>query len=242
MKKAWKAITTIGLAACILAVLVGAPLATGAEEPTPNVINVDAKGEFVRLGYNDEGWVVLGYRVTNGSVGEEWILLDVGMTVLQAKGQEIKREAITVTTPDGSVLPMATQDEYTKAQLQNKDKYANRLIDSISYFPAGATQSCFLEFFSSPSQPYRGLARDQVSLNPKRQCIGRIYFHVPGGIQMGRYFLNVQFAGSVVSTPFKIMTKEELKEAKKEYDKIVKEAKEKAKEEKKKAKEEKKKG
>jgi hypothetical protein len=39
------------------------------------------EGKFVRAAYNNEGYVILGYQLVNRSVGEEWMLLEVGMTV-----------------------------------------------------------------------------------------------------------------------------------------------------------------
>ena len=40
------------------------------------------EGKFVRAVYNNEGYVILGYELVNRSIGEEWVLLEVGMTVL----------------------------------------------------------------------------------------------------------------------------------------------------------------
>ena len=46
----------------------------------PQIITME--GKFVRASYNNEGYVILGYQASNRSVGEEWMLLEVGMTVL----------------------------------------------------------------------------------------------------------------------------------------------------------------
>lgn len=40
------------------------------------------EGKFVRAAYNNEGYVILGYQASNRSVGEDWMLLEIGMTVL----------------------------------------------------------------------------------------------------------------------------------------------------------------
>jgi ribosome recycling factor len=61
------------------------------------------------------------------------------------------------------------------------------------------------------------MAYNEVDLNAQRACVGRLYFHVPGGIQYGNYNLDVQFANSVVRVPMKIMTKEEAKDFDKEW-------------------------
>ena len=45
----------------------------------PQVITME--GKFVRAAYNNEGYVILGYQPANRSVGEEWMLLEVGVTL-----------------------------------------------------------------------------------------------------------------------------------------------------------------
>jgi hypothetical protein len=86
---------------------------------------------------------------------------------------------------------------------------ANINRDSINYFPPGADRACRIGFFSDPTKPMQDLAYDEVELNSQRACVGRLHFHLPGGIQYGNYNLDVQFANSVVRVPMKIMTKDE---------------------------------
>jgi ribosome recycling factor len=45
---------------------------------------------------------------------------------------------------------------------------------------------------------------------------------VPGGIKYGQYFLNVQFPGSLIRVPFRILTDEEEKMLEKNYKDIRK--------------------
>jgi hypothetical protein len=178
------------------------------------------EGQFVRVAETDEGWVVLGYGIANESVKEEWMLLDVGMTVLRGvKGQKITRDQIKLVTPDRQVISLPSQEEYSKARgsLAAMTERANITGESINYFPPGADQACRIGFFSDPTKPMQSLAYDEVDLNSQRACLGRLYFHVPGGIQYGNYNLDVQFANSVVRVPMKIMTKEEAKEFEKQW-------------------------
>ena len=48
-------------------------------------------GQYVRVAYNNEGFVSLGYRVAQQAVGEEWMLLEVGLTVRTPKNHTLKR-------------------------------------------------------------------------------------------------------------------------------------------------------
>jgi hypothetical protein len=194
----------------------------GMTAPKPDVPEVfTLMGEFVRIAYNNEGYVALGYRIAQKEVGNPWALLSVGVTLRQGvKDYTLKREHFTLKTPDGKTVPLATQSEYGDAGgLRNLNEMASMSNDSINYFPAGANRPCPIKFFSNPGQ---GLSWDQVDLSVQRDCVGRLYFKVPGGIQPGQYWLNVKFATSVVQVPFRVFTKEEEKDFRKQWEDLKK--------------------
>ncbi len=182
----------LALAACL------APAVALAQAPT-SISDVKApqatvpekislQGEFVRVAYNNEGFVTLGYRVANGSVGEEWMMLDVGITVRDGvKSYDLKREALTLKTPDGKV-----------------------------------NKACALLFFSDLGRPGAPPSFDQVDLTDNRACVGRLFFKVPGGIQTGQHWLVAKFAQSEVQVPFRILTKEEEKFLRKNWEDLDK--------------------
>ena len=191
--------------------------------PVPGVPEVfTLEGQFVRIAYNNEGYVSLGYRLANQSVGEEWMLLEIGATV--RKGTDtylLKRGDITLQTPDMKTIPMASNKEYQGAGLMGLDRRAKTVRDSINYFPPDARQACPIIFFAQLDK--RAMPRDQVDLSRQRACLGRIFFNIPGGIQHGQHFLTVQFEKSVVRVPFRILTKAEEKEFSKTWKDIKKE-------------------
>ncbi len=207
----------------------GAPVAQAQLEdlkkPEPTVPQAfTLQGEFVRMAYNNEGFVTLGYRVANSSVAEEWMLLEMGVTLRnKIKEQKLTREDLTLITPDGTVIPLASQVDFNKANLRALDHRASMVRDSINYFPAGVIRANTMNFFADPDTPGRGLAFDQVSLHYQHATVGRIYFHVPGGIEVGQHWLYVQFADSVVQVPFRIFTKAEEKEFRKMWKTLKKE-------------------
>ena len=81
--------------------------------------------------------------------------------------------------------------------------------DSINYFPPKPTRGCRIGFFSDLDS--RALPYNVVELSNTRACLGRLYFHVPGGIKHGQYWLNVKFEKSLVRVPFRILTDDEEK-------------------------------
>lgn len=184
-------------------------------------------GSFVRVVYNDEGWVTLGYATANASVGQEWMLLEVGLTTRPKFQATITRHDIAVILPDGTVVPLAGQKEYNAAggKLRSLNARANVHRQSINYFPPSAKDACRIGFFSDTSQRARTMTYDRVSLDWRRGCVGRLFFHLPEKIRYGRYYLQVKFPHSTIRVPFRIMTEEELKAAKKKLKELKKEAK-----------------
>jgi len=223
-----KPLAAVGLVA-LLAIAVGASGALAQEPaikaPEPGVPELfTLEGEFVRVAYNNEGYVSLGYRMANRSFGEEWMLLEVGATVrIGVKDQALKRGALSLETPDHRNIPLASQEEYMKANLSALDLRTKTIPpDNISYFPPDVTGTCRIGFFADYGRT-RANSFDQVDLSWRRGCLGRIYFHVPGGIKHGQHWLNVQFEKSLVRVPFRILTKEEEKKLSKSWKDIKKE-------------------
>lgn len=224
-----KKFATLTVCACLAAGLAHAQdqQAPKVQIPEPGVPQVmTMEGRYVRAAYNNEGYVIIGYRAANQSVGEDWILLEVGTTLREkVKDYTLTRDKLSIETPDGKTIPMATQAEYQKADLRALEMRAKTIRDSINYFPPQASRPCRIGFFAqlgSGAMPY-----DQVEMSNTRACLGRMYFQVPGGIQYGPHWLNVQFKDSLVRVPFRILTKDEDKMLDKNYkaiDKQVKEA------------------
>lgn len=183
----------------------------------PQVMTLEAK--FVRAAYNNEGYVILGYQATNRSVGEEWMLLDIGATLMDGvKEYTLKREALSLETPDGKTLPLPTVTEHREGNPQAIQQRARVQRDSINYFPVMASQPCRIGFFADLDQ--RAMPWDQVDMTNRRACLGRLYFKIPGGIQYGQYWLNVKFENSLIRVPFRVFTKDEEKVLSKNYKSI----------------------
>lgn len=195
-----------------------APLAPAASQPqaspavtipdpgVPEVVSV--KGKFIRVAYNDEGFVVVGSMSPNRAVGGEWMLLDFAATVLdKTPNYTLTRDAITLETPDGRTIPLAPVIEQRGGATQAIQWRAIRENPAIGYLPTFASEPCSIPFF------YDELTRlppvGEVELSSHRGCYGRIFFHLPEGIALGQHWLNVKFAGSLLRVPFTIMTPEE---------------------------------
>ena len=180
--------------------------------PEPGVPQImTLEGKFVRAAYNNEGYVILGYQVANRTIGSDWIMLDVGIALMEkVQAYMLKRGALSLDTPDGMV-PLPSIEEYreneTKVQPLQMRMKAQR--DSINYFPPWTHGVNRLGMFADLGS--RAMPWDQAEVSSNRACMGQLYFHVPGGTKYGQYWLNVKFAQSVVRVPFRLFTEDEEK-------------------------------
>jgi hypothetical protein len=226
--------SSLSSSALALVLLLAHPLSAGDEPPkeapkvpipqpgVPQIMTM--QGRFIRAAYNNEGYAILAYRVANLSIGEKWMLLEVGITLRDGvPDYTLTRDHLTVDTPDGQTLALASIQDYRGAPLSALEKRAEFSHDPINTFPPHASTACRIGFFGDLDSPAR--AYDQVELNSQRACMGRLFFEVPAGIQYGQHWLNVKFAQSVVRVPFRILTKKEYKTLDKHYDDIEKQVK-----------------
>ena len=200
-----------------------APKVAIPQSGVPQIMTME--GKFVRAAYNNEGYVILGYQVVNRSIGEEWVLLEIGATARDGvEAFKLMRGDFSLEIPDGKTIPLPTDSEVRAANtvaLQNRTKVQR---DSINYFPPSATRACRIGFFAELTSPV--MAYDEVEISNTRACLGRLFFKVPGGITYGQYWLNVKFEKSLVRVPFRILTADEEKFVSKNYKSIEKQVKE----------------
>ncbi len=118
--------------------------------PKPGVPQImTIEGNFIRVAYNNEGYAIIGYRVANNSIGEEWMLLELGATMRQGKpAYNMPRSALSLTTPDNNKIPLATNEEYLQVNLMALQNRAKVMHDSIDYFPPTVTRGGRIGFFS----------------------------------------------------------------------------------------------
>ena len=93
IRSPWKAVAFVVLLSSSVLPL-GAQDKPKVQAPKPTVPEVfTLMGQFVRVAYSNEGFVTLGYRAAQSSVGTEWMLLDVGLTVREGnKPVVLKRD------------------------------------------------------------------------------------------------------------------------------------------------------
>ena len=217
----------VAVLGALVALCAGVVSAQEMKKPDPTVPEIfTLTGQFVRVAYNNEGYVTLGYRVANDSVAEDWMLLEIGVTLrAPTKAQTMTRDSLSLMLPDGSTIGLATRRSLPRrGHLPALNTRGNMVRDSINYFPVQANRPCAIGFFSDPTNRVRSLSFDQVDLSSNRACMGRrVFFKVPGQIQTGQHYLLVKFDNSMIEVPFRILTKAEEKEFRKNWKDLKKE-------------------
>ena len=189
----------------------------------PQIMTMEAR--FVRAAYNNEGYVIIGYQPANRSIGEEWLLLDVGLALRDGvPDYTLLRNALSLEIPGGQTLPLPSIAEHRQGNTMALENRAKVQRDSINYFPTSAYRACAILFF--PDLGARQLPYDVVDLSDDRACVGRLFFKIPGGIAYGQHWLNVKYEKSVVRVPFRILTNEEEQFIGKNFGDIKKQVKE----------------
>ena len=120
---------------------------------------------------------------------------------------DMTREALSIETPDGKTVPLPSNEEFRKANLQALQAREKVQRDSMNYFPPNAYKACRIGFFAELNQ--QAMSWDKVEMSNQRACLGRLFFPVEGGIKYGQYWLNVKFAKSTVRVPFRNPHEEE---------------------------------
>ncbi len=163
---------------------------------------VDQPGKYIVRQEGPELDTVLGTRFAALNPGQEWLILEVAFSSPAQATARIERSKVFVKTPAGERIPLATQSEFANdySSLQAAINKANVVRDPMDYFPPSRLP-CKVTFFSAPGQ---SVVYDEVSVNNRRVCSGRLFFKVPGGTQTGRWSLGIDLEESTVRLPFNL--------------------------------------
>ena len=113
------------------------------------------------------------------------MLLEVGIALRdKTPDYTLKRDAISLDTPDGKTLPLPSVEGAPQGQHQRTFRPDARAARLDQLLPADGVAGVPHRFLlrSGPACDAVGPGRDQQL----RACLGRLYFHIPGGIAYGR--------------------------------------------------------
>lgn len=146
--------------------------------------------------------VLVDARYASTRLGDRWLVLETIVGARPGRRIEISRDAITVRTPSGLTLPLATQQEYAEAYGELRSAALHPAVAEPSPRVFGAPRrSCGRWFFTPPAE---GFAADSLSIGGAEQCWGVLAFQVPGGVQPGPWRLDIDLEESDVRVPFRV--------------------------------------
>ena len=167
-----------------------AVLAVGASDP--GAATVTYRGPRIQVAISD--------RYARYHPGGPWLLLDAEMG---ATGGviSIPRRAIAVRTPSGEVVPLATQREFEAGypQLASAIVLANFHRTRLDYFLPECPRQ--MDLFRLHGV---GWVLPSLVLDPFHNSYGRLYFHLPNGVQRGRYELLIGVPKGEAVIPFHV--------------------------------------
>jgi len=189
-----KKISTLGLVVATVVGFVGCSSTTKTEDP-----GIDRVGKYIVMNKSSQAEVAVGYRYAQRALGSEWLVLEVAATSPPKETAVMRREKISVTTPDGETVLLATQREFNEAYgtLQSILQAADVARDPMGFWPPRKS-ICEIRFFQVPGT---SVSFDEVTVNDFRACEGRFLFDIPGGVQAGRYILTMGLDKSTVEIP-----------------------------------------
>ncbi len=189
-----KKIPILGLLVVALISLVGCSSAEPTDDP-----GVDRMGKYMLMNNGTEAETLIGYRYAQQNLGSEWLVLEAAMTSPPNQTATIKRENVSVTTPTGETIPLATQKDVNESWgvVMPIVNAADVVRDPMNYWQP-RKKTFLMRFYVAPGD---GVAFDEFSVNDFRVCEGRFLFEIPGGVQAGRYVLTIDLEESEVIIP-----------------------------------------
>jgi len=190
-------ITMIRTLAVLMCGLTFAGCSSAIPTDTPGI---DQLGQYIVRQEGPELDTVLGTKFAALNPGEEWLFLEVAFSSPTRAQAKIERSKVFVRTPAGVRIPLATQTEFGAdfAGMQATIRKADIARDPMDYFPPNR-RPCTVQFFTTPG---KSVVYDELSLNDRRACTGRLYFKIPGGTQTGRWVFGIDLVESTVRIPF----------------------------------------
>lgn len=190
------------LKSSILAFLLVTACATGtnpnSSDPGTQVMNRNAV-----IYEGPEMVAAVAYRQGKKSVAEEWLILAVELTSPRGSGPTIvDRDDISVYTPDGRRLPLASQDEFVRNFTRLRIPTEQTLQFLPLLYRVEPSRMPGDRWFYAVSA--ENIGYDEIPMNSSQKFWGPLIFSVPGGVQPGRWRLLIELEESRPDIPFTI--------------------------------------
>lgn len=185
-----------GVAAAAASGLLFSAVAGANTNPTADLRQVGATAIVYKGPQVD---VALSYRFAKLNPSGNWLLLDTAMTANAPV--ELPRTAISVRTPSGEIVPLASPEAFNNGyrELNATIARANVAREPMGYLIPHRYRR--LGFFAERRQR---LMFPSAWLDEWHTTYGRLFFQLPDGVQKGNYELLFNLKEGRVAIPFTI--------------------------------------
>jgi predicted small lipoprotein YifL len=146
--------------------------------------------------------VMVDTRFAAANLGEPWLILNLALSGMTGGASQVKRELVSVRTPDGRVIPLPSYSEFLAAYDKELTSAARRaeLAGQPLDFTRANRRDCALDFMPLPGSGES--ARTALNVTNREVCTGALYFPVAGGVQPGDWRLVLEFEETDAVVPF----------------------------------------
>lgn len=146
--------------------------------------------------------VMVDTRFAAANLGEPWLILNLALSGMTGGASQVKRELVSVRTPDGRVIPLPSYSEFLAAYDKELTSAARRaeLAGQPLDFTRANRRDCALNFMPLPGSGQS--ARTALNVTNREVCTGTLYFPVAGGVQPGDWRLVLEFEETDAVVPF----------------------------------------
>lgn len=146
--------------------------------------------------------VVIDTTFADANPGEPWLILNVAFSGMTGGASQVKRDLVSVRTPDGRTIPLPSYSEFLAdfdtelAAAARRAALAGQPLD----FTRANRRECALDFMPLPGSGRS--SRTALNVTNRELCVGTLYFPVAGGVQPGRWNLMLEFEETEAVVPF----------------------------------------
>jgi hypothetical protein len=184
----------------VAAAAFGLLFAAAAQADTTPTADVTQVGATALVYKGPQVNVALSYRFAKLNPEGHWLLLDTVMTAAD-QPLELWRTSITLRTPSGDVVPLATEAEFSRAYPNLAPAIARA---NINREPMGYLIPRRYRPMRLFAQRGFGLVYPSVWLDQWHDAFGRLFFQLPNSVHKGQYELLIKLSKSEVVIPFTI--------------------------------------
>jgi len=161
---------------------------------------VDRPGEHLVRYRGPQLEAVVSFKYAATRIGEDWLILQVGIGGMQTIATEVRRDAVFLETPDRRRIPIIPHEEFSSrySEIAAQARQAAVAAEPLA-FSRPDRRGCPLGFMPLPGT---SIVLEAQHVDLREFCQGLLYFPVPGGVQPGRYELVIELEEREAELPF----------------------------------------